>query len=72
MGEQAVLSLLGQSFSALCIAWGGVVLHSILTNFSVIINVSAFRLRFGERIDWRYMGFFVAYGLLMVLMTYAD
>jgi len=38
----------------------------------VIINVSAFRLRFGERIDWRYMGFFVAYGLLMVLMTYAD
>ena len=71
MGEQAVLSLMGQSFSALCIAWGGVVLHSILTNFSTIVNVSAFRLRFGERIDWRYMGFFLAYGSLMLLMAYS-
>lgn len=71
MGEQAFLSMLGQAFTALCISWGGVVLHSILTNFNSLINVSAFRLRFGEKIDWRYMGFFVAYGLLMVLLVYA-
>lgn len=71
MGEQAFLSILGQGLSALCISWGGVVLQSILTNFNSLINVTAFRLRFGEKLDWRYMGFFVAYGLLMVLLVYA-
>ena len=70
MGEQAFLSILGQGLSALCISWGGVVLHSILTNFNSLINVTAFRLRFGEKMDWRYMGFFVAYGLLMLLLVY--
>lgn len=72
MGEQAVLSIFGQVFSALCISWGGVVLQSILTNFNALINVSAFRLRFGEKFDWRYMGFFLAYGALMVLLMFAD
>ena len=72
MGEQALLSIMGQGFSALCISWGGVLLHSILTNFSTVINVSAFRLRFGERIDWRYMGFFLAYGALMIVLIYFD
>lgn len=72
MGEQAVLSIFGQGFSALCISWGGVVLQSILTNFNSIINVTAFRLRFSEKIDWRYMGFFVAYGLMMLLLVYAE
>ena len=71
MGEQAILSMLGQGFTALCINWGGVVLHSILTNFNSLVNVSTFRLRFGEKIDWRYMGFFIAYGLLMGLLVYA-
>ena len=70
MSEQAVLSMLGQGLTALCISWGGVVLHSILTNFNSLINVTAFRLRFNEKLDWRYMGFFVAYGLLMLLLVY--
>ncbi len=71
MGEQAILSIFGQVFSALCISWGGVVLQSILTNFNSLINVSAFRLRFGEKFDWRYMVFFLAYGALMVLLVFA-
>lgn len=69
MSFQALFSILGQGFTALCISWGGVVLHSILTNFSSLINVTAFRYRFKEKFDFRYLYFFLVYGLLMGLLT---
>lgn len=70
MSLQAVLSILAQGFTALCISWGGVVLHSILTNFSSLINVTAFRYRFQEKFDFRYLYFFIVYGVLMGLLTF--
>jgi hypothetical protein len=70
MGEQAFLSVMAQGFTALCIGWGGVVLHSILTNFSSLLNVTAFRIRFGEKFDYKYMVFFFAYGALMLYLAF--
>jgi hypothetical protein len=61
MTEQSLLSSEGQALSGLALWWGGVILHSILTNFNIVINSFIFRLRFGEALRTRYLLYFALY-----------
>ncbi|MDP4742398.1 MAG: hypothetical protein NWR20_05890 [Schleiferiaceae bacterium] len=61
MTEQSLLSSVGQALSGLALWWGGVILHSILTNFNIVINSFIFRLRFGEALRTRYLLYFALY-----------
>jgi hypothetical protein len=53
--------LLMLALSGLALMWGGVILHSILTNFNIVINSLIFRLRFGEALRTRYLLYFALY-----------
>ncbi len=61
MTEQSLLSSVGQALSGLALWWGGVILHSILTNFNIVINTYVFNLRFGEALRARYLLYFALY-----------
>ncbi len=61
MTEQSLLSSLGQALSGLALMWGGVILHSILTNFNIVINTYVFNIRFGQAIRARYLLYFALY-----------
>ncbi|MCE2816878.1 MAG: hypothetical protein LW601_06920 [Cryomorphaceae bacterium] len=61
MTEQSVLSSVAQVLSGVALWWGGVIFHSILTNFNVVVNLTAFKIRFGETTSLRYLGYFLLY-----------
>jgi len=72
MAEQSVLSSLGQALSGAALWWGGVIVHSILTNFNVLVNISAFRIRFGEALEPKYVLYFVLYVTLAVVLVWGS
>ncbi|MSP65842.1 MAG: hypothetical protein EXR22_03825 [Flavobacteriaceae bacterium] len=72
MAEQSVLSSVGQALSGAALWWGGVIVHSILTNFNVLVNVSAFRIRFGERFEAKYVLYFVLYVALAIALVWGS
>ncbi|MEY3928133.1 MAG: hypothetical protein RJA97_1140 [Bacteroidota bacterium] len=72
MAEQSVLSSLGQALSGAALWWGGVIVHSILTNFNVLVNVSAFRIRFGEALQPKYVLYFVLYVALAMVLVWGS
>ena len=72
MAEQSVLSSLGQALSGAALWWGGVIVHSILTNFNVLVNVSAFRIRFGEALQAKYVLYFVLYVALAIVLVWGS
>ena len=72
MAEQSVLSSMGQALSGAALWWGGVIVHSILTNFNVLVNVSAFRIRFGEPLQPKYVLYFVLYVALAIVLVWGS
>jgi hypothetical protein len=52
--------------------WGGVILHSILTNFNVLVNLSAFKIRFGEALSVKYLAYFALYVALAVALVFGS
>jgi hypothetical protein len=72
MAEQSVLSSMGQALSGAALWWGGVIVHSILTNFNVLVNVSAFRIRFGEALQPKYVLYFVLYVALAIVLVWGS
>jgi hypothetical protein len=69
MLEQSALSSVAQALSGAALWWGGVILHSILTNFNVLVNLSAFKIRFGEALSFKYLAYFALYiGLAVALV----
>jgi hypothetical protein len=72
MAEQSVLSSMGQALSGAALWWGGVIVHSILTNFNVLVNVSAFRIRFGEALQPKYVLYFVLYVALAIILVWGS
>jgi hypothetical protein len=68
MAEQSVLSSAGQALSGAALAWGGVILHSILTNFNVVLNTLAFRIRYREALGLKYLLYFSIYIALAVAL----
>lgn len=72
MAEQSVLSSVGQALSGAALWWGGVIVHSILTNFNVLVNISAFRIRFGERFEAKYVLYFVLYVALAIALVWGS
>lgn len=68
MGQQAFLSISAQSLTVLCLKLGGIIFQSILSSFSNIIYLIAFRVAFNERFDLRYIIYFLAYGLVVILL----
>lgn len=68
MGQQAFLSISAQSLTVLCLKLGGIIFQSILSSFSNIIYLLAFRMAFNERFDLRYLIYFLAYGLVVILL----
>jgi hypothetical protein len=68
MTEQSLLSSIGQALSGAALWWGGVIVHSILTNLNVLVNISAFRIRFGESLQAKYVLFFFVYVALAILL----
>lgn len=72
MAEQSVLSSVGQALSGAALWWGGVILHSILTNFNVLVNISAFRIRFGEALQAKYVLYFVLYVALAITLVWGS
>jgi hypothetical protein len=72
MAEQSVLSSMGQALSGAALWWGGVIVHSILTNFNVLVNVSAFRIRFGEALQAKYVLYFVLYVALAIVLVWGS
>lgn len=72
MGEQSILSSIGQALSGVALWWGGVILHSILTNFNVLVNISAFRIRYGEVLQLKYVAYFVVYIALAVMLVWGS
>ena len=72
MAEQSVLSSAGQALSGAALWWGGVIVHSILTNFNVLVNVSAFRIRFGETLQAKYVFYFVLYVALAIALVWGS
>ncbi len=72
MAEQSVLSSLGQALSGAALWWGGVIVHSILTNFNVLVNISAFRIRFGETLQSKYVLYFILYVALAVVLVWGS
>jgi hypothetical protein len=72
MAEQSVLSSVGQALSGAALWWGGVIVHSILTNFNVLVNISAFRIRFGEVLQAKYVLYFVLYVALAIMLVWGS
>jgi hypothetical protein len=72
MAEQSALSSVGQALSGAALWWGGVIVHSILTNFNVLINISAFRIRFGEALQAKYVLYFVLYVALAIALVWGS
>jgi hypothetical protein len=72
MVEQSALSSVGQALSGAALWWGGVIVHSILTNFNVLINISAFRIRFGEALQAKYVLYFVLYVALAIALVWGS
>lgn len=72
MAEQSVLSSVGQALSGAALWWGGVIVHSILTNFNVLVNISAFRIRFGEALQTKYVLYFVLYVALAITLVWGS
>lgn len=72
MGEQSILSSIGQALSGVALWWGGIILHSILTNFNVLINISAFRIRYGEVLQLKYVAYFVVYMALAAMLVWVS
>jgi hypothetical protein len=68
MAEQSVLSSAGQALSGAALAWGGVILHSILTNFNVVLNTLAFRIRYHESLGLKYLVYFSVYIALAIVL----
>ena len=68
MAEQSVLSSAGQALSGAALAWGGVILHSILTNFNVVLNTLAFRIRYRESLGLKYLVYFSVYIALAIVL----
>lgn len=68
MGAQAVLSVSAQAMSILCIELAGVIFQSILGSFANILNLVAFRVQFNERLELKYLVYFIGYGLLILLL----
>lgn len=69
MTEQSLLSSVGQALSGAALMWGGVILHSILTNFNVVVNTMIFRVAYGERLSVKYAAFFLLYIGLAALLV---
>lgn len=72
MLEQSALSSVAQALSGAALWWGGVILHSILTNFNVLINISAFKIRFGENLSIRYLAYFALYVALAIALVFGS
>jgi hypothetical protein len=72
MAEQSLLSSLGQALSGAALWWGGVIVHSILTNFNVLVNISAFRIRFGEALQSKYVLYFILYVVLAIAIVWGS
>lgn len=72
MLEQSALSSVAQALSGAALWWGGVILHSILTNFNVLINLSAFKIRFGEALNLKYLAYFLLYVALAVALVFGS
>jgi hypothetical protein len=72
MLEQSVLSSVAQALSGAALWWGGVILHSILTNFNVLVNLSAFKIRFGEALSVKYLAYFALYVALAVALVFGS
>lgn len=72
MSEQSILSSVGQALSGAALWWGGVIVHSILTNFNVLVNISAFRIRFGEALQAKYLLYFVLYVALAITLVWGS
>ena len=68
MAEQSLLSSAGQALSGAALAWGGVILHSILTNFNVVLNTLAFRIRYRESSGLKYLVYFSVYIALAIVL----
>ncbi len=68
MAEQSILSSAGQALSGAALAWGGVILHSILTNFNVVLNTLAFRIRYRESLGLKYLVYFSVYIALAIVL----
>ena len=68
MSAQAALSITAQSLSIFCIQVGGVIFQSILSSFANVINVIAFKIQFKERLELRYLVYFIGYGILLWLL----
>ena len=68
MSQQAFFSISAQSLTVLCLNLGGIIFQSILSSFSNIIYLIAFRVSFNERFDIRYLIYFLAYGLVVILL----
>jgi hypothetical protein len=72
MLEQSALSSVAQALSGAALWWGGVILHSILTNFNVLVNISAFKIRFGESLSLKYLAYFALYVALAVALVFGS
>jgi len=72
MVEQSLLSSVGQALSGAALWWGGVIVHSILTNFNVLVNISAFRIRFGEALQSKYVLYFILYVVLAIAIVWGS
>lgn len=68
MFQQATFSLSAQSLTVLCVKLGGVIFQSILSSFSNLIYLVAFKLVFKEKYDLRYVLYFICYGLLVMFL----
>ena len=69
MAEQSALSSVGQALSGAALWWGGIIVHSILANFNVLVNISAFRIRFGEALHAKYVLYFLLYVMLAITLV---
>ena len=68
MGYQASLSVTAQVLTVYCLQLGGVIFQSILSSFSNLINLAAFRASFNERIEMSYVIYFLGYGCLLLIL----
>ena len=68
MGYQASLSVTAQVLTVYCLQLGGIIFQSILSSFSNLINLAAFRASFNERIEMSYVVYFLGYGCLLLIL----
>ena len=68
MFKQASYSLTAQTLSVLCLKLGGVIFQSILSSFSNLLYLMAFKIAFKEKYDLRYILYFIGYGLLVTIL----